>query len=502
MGVLALLALLGFAGRAQALCVDGTEVQCTLNGQPGVKECVNDQWTPCMTHVPPPPALSAPTVSSRTHNRLTVNWSYSQQPGESYQLQYYAGSAWVGLVNLSSPAAYNHTGLQPDSKYCYRVRGTGGTHGPRTSGNSCRYTTDGTGRKAWRIQAEFHTGGVDDANTDDGISVVLNETSTNSTWVDYGRDDFERNDTFKYDLNLERLDFFSDINRIKLEKVGTDGWCLADFRLLVNEKEVYAENFHSLPGGCRWIDGNDGHLPTYTVSHATLRAHPSWQGYTEPPRISLDLSAYPQITATLRIPRDETESRIEGMMGDLIHGSPAYWGDRHGPRYVEASWAGFGDRLDVDLDLEASVDYWFDPELDIDFDLRFQARCSTDGTQAVVDITTENLTANVDFDWFAEVWSFILPCGPIATVIDNRPIPDCISAVEDYVGEQIEAGFVPIVQSQQQALPSGVTCQSASVAIDANANVDLIFQLRAPTPPPTPQPRPTPTPLPPLPPRR
>ena len=106
--------------------------------------------------------------------------------------------------------------------------------GVRRSTPTCRFTTDGTGRKAARVQLELHTGDVGDAGTDDSIQVVLSEASNtgmNSTWVDYGRDDFERGDTFTYDLNLDEIPLLSDITRIRITKDGTDGWCLADFRL-------------------------------------------------------------------------------------------------------------------------------------------------------------------------------------------------------------------------------------------------------------------------------
>lgn len=495
--VLVLLGTLGLVGRAQALCVDGTTVACSVSGHPGTKECIGGHFTPCLTDDPAPPSLSGPSLPSRTANSITVNWTYSPQPGESYQLQYYSG-AWVGVTGLSSPAVFVHSGLQPDTKYCYRVQASGGDWGTRTSSSNCKYTTDGTGQKVWRIQAEFHTANVEDAGTDDSISVVLNETGNNKTWVDYGRDDFERADTFTYDLNLDKIDLRADINRIRLEKTGTNGWCLRDFRLLVNEVTVYTESFQSESGGCHWIDGDDGHTPFYEVSHATIRANSAWQAYAEPARVGLDLSAYPQVTATLRVPQAETESRIESMIGHLIHGTEAHWGDQYGPRYVEATNIGFSNKVGVDLDLEASVDYWFDPELDIDFDLRYGARCSADHTQAIVDVTTENLHASVDFDWFAELFSFILPCGPIVTVIEDQPIPDCISALEDYIGGRIESSFKPIVQSQAQALPAGFTCQSGSVAVDANANVDLIFQIQAPPPTPPPPPTTSPKPLPPI----
>ncbi len=187
------------------------------------------------------------------------------------------------------------------------------------------------------------------------------------------------------------------------------------------------------------------------------------------------------MTATIRIPRDETESRVESLIGDMIHGTEAKWGHEYGRAYVEATPSGFPGTVHIDLDLEAEVPYWFNPELDIDFDLQYQAACSADGTEAVITIAAQHAQASVDFDWFTEFLSFILPCGPIVSEIEQQGIPDCITALEDYLGSRIQAGFEPIVKSQRQALPAGYQCLSANVAVDANANVDLIFHVQAPT---------------------
>ena len=466
--------LLGLAGRAHALCVDGTVVSCTLNGQAGTKECVDGYWTPCDVPNPPPPPPTAPVMVSRTAGNIRVRWNGPTVSGQSYQLQHWTGATWAGLTSVVAGSTFVHSGLAPDSKHCYRVRST---PSGLNSGYNCAYTSDGTGRQVWRIQLEVHTASVGDAGTDDSVNVALNEYSigpgSNLTWMDYGRDDREGGDTFRYDLNLDDIALFSDINKIQLNKVGTDGWCIADFRLLVNERAVYSESFSALPGGCLWLDGNDGHVNTYTVDHTKLRAHPLWQGYVEPFRVSFDPF---QNVATLTIPRAETESRIEGMIGHLIHGTQAHWGDKHGRAYVEADPSGVNDRLKLDLDLEASVDYWFDPELDIDFDLHYTAGCSTDQTRALAGVTTENLEAHVDFDWFSEFLSglFILEC-------EVGVGGDCISKLEHFIEDRIEASFTPISQSQSQVLPLGYRCLSAEVAVDANANVSLIYHVQPPT---------------------
>jgi hypothetical protein len=436
---------------------------------------------------PPPPTPPTPGVTNtpRAADRLTVTWNGTLNTGDQAQLQHLDGTTWTGLTALNAGFnSFTHTGLATDSQHCYRVRAFN-AYGTRYSPQMCGYTSDGTTRRVWRAQIEFHTASVDDANTDDSVSVQLNGTSGspsgNLTWVDYGRDDFERGDIFTYDLVLDGVTFLSDITQIHIAKTGDDGWCLADFKLIVNGVAVYSESLATSTSPCRWLDTEGGAIPSYSVNHDTLRAHPSWQAYIEPLRATLDTSRYPAVTATIRIPRAETESRVESLIGDMIHGTEAKWGHEYGRAYVEATQSGFPHTVHIDLDLEAEVPYWFNPELDIDFDLQYDAACSTDGTEAVVTIRAERAVAAVDFDWFTEFLSFILPCGPIVSEIEQQGIPDCITALEEYLGSRIQAGFEPIVKSQRQALPAGYTCLSADVAVDANANVDLIFQVQAPT---------------------
>lgn len=486
-------------GSALAFCQHGDVKACVVNSQPGEQTCgSNGIYGPCYPTVPPaPPVPAAPTVTGRSDDghSLTVRWSDSTMWSTAfYQLQYRDGSSWVEVATLAaSPTTFTHSGLQSDTLYCYRVEVTADT-GTRASTPTCRYTTDGTRREVSRLQIEFHTSNVGDAGTDDDFRVVLTDSSNggwNYTWINYGRNDFERGDTFTYDLNLDGIQRLSDISKIKIIKDGTDGWCLADYRLLVNEVPVFAEDFHQQPGGCRWLDEDDGHQPTYEVAHDQIRAHPLWQGYSEPQRLGLDLSAFPQVTATLHIPRTETEQRLEGMIGHLIHGSEGHWGDMHGRAYVEADPGDSPGRIAVDLDLEADVPWWFDPELDIDFDLHFEAQCSDDQTAARIDVTTEDLHTNVDFNWFTDFLQFLLlpPCT----------VAGCLEDLENYIAGKVEAGFEPIVQSQQQSLPQGFRCMYAETVIHDNADVDLVFHVLAPdvvTPLPThpPVPRPSPPP--------
>src|SRR5262245_5691872 len=160
LSVFAVIALVGAAGRAHALCVDGSVARCTLAGQVGTKECLGGFWGPCEVPNPPPPPPTVPAMVSRTSSSITVRWNGPAASGQSYQLQYWNGAAWAGLATLGAGSTFTHTGLPADAKQCYRMRAT-----PANvySGYNCAYTSDGTGRKAWRIQLEVHTASVGDA---------------------------------------------------------------------------------------------------------------------------------------------------------------------------------------------------------------------------------------------------------------------------------------------------------------------------------------------------
>jgi hypothetical protein len=244
----------------------------------------------------------------------------------------------------------------------------------------------------WRAQIRLITADVGDAGTDDSVKVSLN--STNTTWLDYGRDDFERNTTYLYDLNLTALATFANVTQIKIEKTGTDGWCLKGFELLLNDRSVYYQSFAS----CRWIDGNDGHLPSYTLASSTLRSSSRWQLYTRPPLSSIAV-----------LERAELESLIEGMLGHEMYYNKLYYGHLYG-RAVEVSKASLAKAIHVDLDLAYDVSWLPDPEVDVDFDLVFS--CST----GVIKISLKNLKIKVDSAWYSEV----LGVGLIIDYIGNK----------------------------------------------------------------------------------
>jgi hypothetical protein len=472
----AALATLGIAYRADADCVDGTTHSCTVNGEPGTMTCEGGEWSECEGPngpLPPPPTYHRPQRTARTGTSITLK-NFNPADTGTYRLQHQApNGTWATIATVSPGASYVHTGLTADTRHCYRFLIVPGP----TTGPSCGYTTD-VGFAAWRVQIELQTGDVGDASSGDAVSVKLDDldeiNDASFTWLDYGRADFQRNTTHAYDLNLDNLAFRGDIHRVEIHKYGTDGWCLAGFRVLVNGVETYTQTFAAQPGGCLWLDNDDGHSPSVFVQHATLRAHPSWTAFVQPARFGL--SGVPaELVATLRIPRAELESRVEALMGHHLHGEAAYWGGLEGARYVEATQASIADAVHFDLDLKASVDVLPNPKLDVDFDLKFDAQCSTDGRRADVALSIENLESDADFEWWAELLVNAFTC------VSGQP--DCTDFAENTIEDRLERAFGSIALPGATAqVPQGYRCQDARVDVASDGTVRLIFQLM-PAPP-------------------
>ena len=233
----------------------------------------------------------------------------------------------------------------------------------------------------WRVQLRVQVASVGDAGTDDGLRVQLN--ANNGTWLDTGRDDFERASIFTYDLKLDGLNRISDLQYLYLSKGGSDGLALKSFTLYVNGRAIYTQVFAT----AHWLDNEDGHYRTYYVPSGTLRADDSWRAYTQP---------FPPLT----ISHLETESRITGMLGDMMHDNRLAWGPKHGRDWVEVTRkAGAVNTLHVDLDLEIQVDNWFNPEVDVDFDV--QVRCVNNR----VTLNIVNVQVDVDSDLILQILS-------------------------------------------------------------------------------------------------
>jgi len=206
----------------------------------------------------------------------------------------------------------------------------------------------------YRAQIEIQTCNRKHAETDDAIGVRLNQQ--NNTWLDYSRNDFERNSTFTYDLMLERVRYIEDISKIELHKRGSHGVILRKFVLRVNGRAIYSKDFGS---SCHTLDNDSGYKRSYTVSSNQLRSHSSWQSYDQPP-------------LPPAISRAEIISRIEGIVGNAFRTIdtpvPVKW---DGSNAVKVSRRG-PQSLSVKVDLKASIKYLPDDSFDVLFDINLQ----------------------------------------------------------------------------------------------------------------------------------
>ena len=379
----------------------------------------------------PPTAPKNINLVERTSTSISIKWLDSSDFEDGYDLQRKSlGGAWETISSWTSigfgEISYDDIGLNPDTLYSYRVRiynDKGATFSlPRTI-----YTKDGNENAVWRVEITFHTSNISDSDTDDDVFVRLNAGNTsvipngNMTWLDYGRNDFEKGDEFTYTLLRNGISELEDITQIYISKTDTNGWCIEDFTLKVNGQEVYNEDLRDNVSGCQWLDNGDGHLPTYVVPHEKLRNHIQWSNYNH--------TLAEGSLLVLGIPNEEMTSGIEGMIGNANHNTQLYWGHLHGPAVeITSGCPDEGEEcktLHIDLDLAADVDNGPlpgdlvpDPEVDIDFDIEFE--CAEEG----ILMTTTNVNIEADSDWFWEVLSL----GTI-NLIDNE--------VED----RIKSGF-------------------------------------------------------------
>ena len=373
-----------------------------------------------------------PILDERTSTSIRFHWwdlSSYESGYEVYRAPAYGGpwtplAAWEPYNGGAVPMSYTDTAVNPDTLYYYKVR-VYNIYG-ESSAIQAFSTVDG--RSVSRLQLRVRTANVADADTDDDVNVAIKDYEPDGTWLDYGRDDFERGDEFTYELLSEDVTDLSDIHEIHILKPGTDGWCLENLALLVDGIEVYEQHFGATAATCRWLDEGSGHQNYLTIGRDTLRAHPSWQAYRPPP-------------ASITLRRTELADRIEATVGDIIHDGvyldafPLYqgtldvsWTDAalDGERHVKISRRPDAEAVHVELELDIDTPGPGGLTGGLSFDLRFTGVCRTAAEPAKILIKSEGVQATADFDWTTEamtLWLANLLEGSIADKIKGS-LPD------------------------------------------------------------------------------
>jgi len=131
------------------------------------------------------------------------------------------------------------------------------------------------GLPIWLVELEVHTADVSGASTDDTVTVQLHDDDWGSVKLERIHDNFKRGRTERYVLNNAGVDIVADIEEIRLSKAGTDGWCIDDIALFINNAPtpIFRRTFSSP----HCIDGDNGHEPTYVISSRWLRRDMNWK---------------------------------------------------------------------------------------------------------------------------------------------------------------------------------------------------------------------------------
>lgn len=415
----------------------------------------------------PDPVLTI-RVTDRAADSLTVIWRDRSNLDETnILLRQKENEPWEPVAEfggLSGWTTHTDSNLEPETLYCYRVQSENeqGVVATPLNNRAGGYTRAVKEIGVWRIQLRIRTADVSDAGTDDPIQVRLTSPlvtfspNGNQRWLDYGprfessypffRDDFARDRDFTYDLDQSFIRDLSDITMLTIRKDGSDAIGIAEVALLVNNEEVFNRMFGETSSTCLWIDDGDGHSPIYTIWLQELRADSRWQAFVAKDHLP-----------TFTIPNSDLVSRLESLVGHSMHGADFWWGEYHSPAWVEATFLD-EERLRVDLDLEGNAPIVQDPEIDINFDLHFTIACNQNAGTATLNVTSENMSANVDFDFLTELFGQILTLGQF-------------SRIEDWFAGMIEEGFQPIVQ--QLPFDTGGLCPTVRV----EQNGDITFRV-------------------------
>jgi hypothetical protein len=341
----------------------------------------------------------------------------------------------------------------------------------KVGGMSCAVTHAEQPQPIFRAQLKLRTANVPEAGTDDDIEVLLQHRAVivprgNSTWIDYGRNDFEPGDEFTYDLDFSDLRRISDITQISIEKSGSNPWCVSKVELIINELTYFEQEFADFPDGCFWLNhASDRRL---VIPFEALRTHSKWGRFD--PQV---LAALSQVKSTILRTDDDPlpegilitvllpskqlgllhrdmRSRVEGMIGDMIATQNAAWGSHFLGTGSSVSIVALDeDTYRASFRLIGEGMFGLKAGIQARVDLKLEASCNEAGDQVSFSIEANNL--NVDAKFF--IWW-----------------------LENDIEDEIEARFVgkPIGQSLPlEGLPDGVRCSGAPVTISDAGHVEI-----------------------------
>lgn len=425
-----------------------------------------------LPYYPPPSTSPGPKppvvgIGKRTKNSIEL-WLGDRSDNEignrvlrTTDLSTWQVVALLGAIPKVTVRNYTDGNLQPDTRYCYEIESFN-AEGARQSEMRCAYTRDANNIPVWQLQLRVKVANFADAGSDAPLRITMGDTGEHlgvDTHLDYSHDDFERNSDFTYFLNVGHISELSDITNLAISNVSgdePDHIYIEEINLLVNGHEIFGRHFGVTSSSALRI----GSLP-HGIGHDELRSNPSWQAFVNSslndntfnqPPISVDSDGRFQI----RIPPDEVVQRIEMLAGHAR--SSSYnnrarfkWGHFSGPA-VEVTQKSTN-AIHVDLDMEATINNWPNPDVDIDFDVELTKQCNNAEHKLTVDLSSQNFTSNVDYN----LWGEILSAG-VLTIAEK--------VINSLAGNSSE----PIEDHLEFRLPQNIDCDSLEARFDPDAS--------------------------------
>jgi len=369
-----------------------------------------------------PPAPANFMLKEQNTNSLKISWTdVSETEIGNRLIRSTDGINWITVAELGVIAkqtyyVYEDINLQLNKKYFYRLEVYGKPINGTKADNQTltmrtpvivAYTAAGLSIPVFRVQVKIKTSNLPDADLDGPLLVQVGhnwkEVMPHSapTYLDAGHDDFERGDSYVYDLNFDGIKSLAQIGDIWISNTTTgDGQTIDSVCVIVNNILVYEKGFGT--AGRR--------IPPYgtlILLFSEMANSSKWNqlindqtGRSIP--LGLQIVSYEGQFA-IKIPKTEIESRIESIVGHTIYSIPVdesvAW--YNGSRPVEIFFKD-PNKISVDLDLYNLV--FKNGSLDVDFNLVVSSTCEGNN-QLKIKLESSGFSADLDYSWIGDVLS-------------------------------------------------------------------------------------------------
>jgi hypothetical protein len=286
------------------------------------------------------PLVSAPayfSTNSRGFGSLGLGWYETGNPPNAethvYRRTYDVYGDGTGAPSLiftltrlpTGPVSYVDTAPAQDRLNCYQIEESAGGPCVDTPGGyscvsspwKCAYARANPSERVGRAQLRLRVSNAATAAAPRSrIHVQLQdptgvapEPTGNSTWLDSTEYDFTAGSDRAYDLELAHVSYLTDITGITISTPDSDGLCLNEIELLINNERAFFKSYGDNGTDCAWV--SEG--APLKLSFADLRLDPAWQTFAPPNLLPPELGQHSSFVGFRR--------------EELIHVLDAAWGN-------------------------------------------------------------------------------------------------------------------------------------------------------------------------------